>query len=472
MKALVEKNDMSAQCLNCHTFAGGAENAHNLARLPREGVMETQCTSCHTEHKGFAFDMQRMSDAQCSTCHETKFSTFTEGHPEFPGNFPHANRTAINFDHAAHLLQRFKDPRFAKQAPQSCSTCHDVAAGETQRVSSMGFEKNCAACHSAEIGQRDLVVFRLPELEKSMLEPQAVAEACGEQAPVATPAATEFSSISADEPAAVSAFLLSVDSGDMGSYAGPVENLILAMAAEGTGPLGRLIDERAGTPMAQRLLAGLNPEVVKQAACAWARNQEYELPADAKMAGWYADLLELKYKPLGHADPVAKGWIDFAVEQSAKAGDAAKQSRAEVMRDELLSRSEGVGRCVKCHAVSEFTSPEGLPARKMEWKDVSPNPWPFTVFAHAPHLGLLGGGEACTTCHVLDPEAKYADSFKTPDARNFASNFNGIKKETCMQCHGARAVEQEKGRVREDCLLCHVYHRSPGLTRSMLAKKG
>ena len=55
----------------------------------------------------------------------------------------------------------------------------------------------------------------------------------------------------------------------------------------------------------------LSPTLIKEVACAWAANTEYESPSDPDFGGWYGEGVELKYKPMGHGDKVARAWVDF-----------------------------------------------------------------------------------------------------------------------------------------------------------------
>ncbi len=472
-KAAFTRSDLTAQCMSCHVFGGPERKAHNANFPARPDLRDTTCVMCHTEHKGSTSVITKLSDAQCTSCHTAKFTSFSEGHPPFPKDFPHASRTAVQFDHVAHLNKYFKDARFAKQAPQSCTACHTVERSSQIHVKTGGFEQNCASCHAAEMSRKDLVIFRLPEIAKNTIDPAAVREACPPSAPLVNESGTltqkkeEFESISSEEPTLISAFLLGVDSNAPETYSEPMQKLILAMAKGGSAPLAQLIDKRAGTPISSKLLAGLDPETVKRAACAWASNKEYDSPLQkgSSGGGWYADLLELRYKPVGHEDSVARNWIDFVVSTTAKTQETGDQKRFEAMRDGILSQTSGVGSCTQCHTVSTVSARGGKGGLVVEWKYRETKSHPYTVFSHGAHVKLLGGtSDACTKCHAMNLNANYAASFTGRDPKNFVSNFNPIKKETCTQCHGAGEDKKGVGKVRQDCMLCHVYHLEPGLS--------
>ena len=480
LRAVVTNSAPSTQCLTCHAFGGPPMSAHNTVdgvTPPRGGVglhmRDTTCVTCHTEHHGAAFNMTQMTDAQCNTCHAAKFASFTDGHPEFPERFPYEERTAIAFDHQAHLNRYFKDPKFAAQAPQSCTSCHAVQSkaersvppGRTDQEGRRPigrFEQTCARCHAADLSSRDLVLFRFPALSTGPLDPTLVRELCGTTLAVGT--------ASEEEPTPISGFLLGVETKDPDVYSKPIQDLMLAMAKDGVAPLASALDQRAGSPVsADRaghpatggvgdgsvegrspstgLLAGLNPEVVKQAACAWIANQEYRSLEGAALGGWHADALELRYTPTTHADPVARRWIEFA---------AQAPPQAEMMRRDVLSRTRGVGSCLKCHAdAAQAAVSAGQAYRQagtqVAWSSRGPHSRPFTTFSHGVHLDVLGGALACASCHVVNPHADEAT----------VGSFQPITKAMCAQCHGASPAGEPRRLIRQDCLLCHAYHRQP-----------
>ena len=149
-----------------------------------------------------------------------------------------------------------------------------------------------------------------------------------------------------------------------------------------------------------------------------------------------------------------RSWIDFA----------AAHADVETLQKDFLGRNSSVGSCTKCHAVSAARGEGSAKKLSVEWKPRESGVHSFTHFSHGVHVNLLGGGsEACMKCHVMNPNADYAASFRGNDPAQFVSNFSGIKKEACMQCHGAESKTQAGSRIRQDCLLCHTYHLEPGI---------
>ena len=459
------ENDMTKACVSCHTFGGPASAPHNAIFAVDKKVRQTECAMCHTEHKGPDADISGLSDEQCASCHEKPFTNFSIGHPDFSKQFPHFRRTSIKFSHASHLGKHFQDKRVAKDVPASCTTCHQAESAD-RTVEPLGFEEACATCHADQIPKRKLVVLRLPEFDESDIDREAVVELCGPNEEAE--AEDEYESISSDEMSEISAYMMGLPSDDPGEYGGAFQELVMGMAEDGTTPLVEMLKGSAATVDLAQLLAGLNPEAAKRMACAWAVNLEYELPAEPAFGGWYGDLLELIYRPSGHADPVLMGWLNLAV--AAGGEDEEALERAEEMRARLLSPKEGPGACIKCHAVTRDAEDGPL---RIEWRYHKDEARSYQSYSHWRHLGLIDPqgvkladpNKGCTTCHRLDANADFEAGFKDYDPATYSSNFVSIKKETCVQCH-------TQGRVRQDCQLCHNYHKEPAFAKHVTRNEG
>ena len=759
IKAVFTPGDVTANCTNCHSFEGSARLAHNRETPGRTDVPETTCLMCHTEHKGADANIVTLNDFQCASCHEKKFTNFSEAHPKFPDRFPYDRRTAIKFNHASHFGKYFTDSRYTEKAPTTCLACHSTNP-DKRSLERDAFENNCAACHGGQMASRELVVLRLPEFTEDTIDRDSVIEACGqmsdelealllpafirqarlekehqaasggggsnsstveallaglldssrfadwlpapppvgasvtlaaladdalianlaagladavdvlaahedkigsgldvnmrdengndrevfragdfmvinipevghdrylmidyfmsdgqvlhmfpnssvednfvpagksvtlgvpevgkqawqigppfgddllvvgatdkrlfgerpmvessegylilleelvteaegdgtvdiqyrvvstakddaaarvivaqrrqnedllseaaartaEAARLAEEAARlaeeallaeqatqlamleaeeaeeaaeeeeedeeeEYESVSSEENSIIGAYLLNVAIDDPDKYTVPVQELILAMAEGGVDPLAELIDERAGDSISAKLLAGLNPEIIKRLACAWAANLEYELPAEAAMGGWYGDYLELRYRPAGHGDAVSKNWIEFSLAAAQDAEDDDSGERAIALRDDLIDPKQGVGACAKCHSVNVSMDEENILSIGWRARDVTDTGKNFK-FSHGAHLNVLGARstavdqteQGCRVCHVLNMEADFAGGYDDFDTQTYASNFKAIDKDTCTDCHSTNNVQQ-------GCQLCHDYHR-------------
>ena len=211
MRGIVTNNPHadSKACLTCHKMPDTAFNAHSASAevleqstkrlmkiaakipaprsaraqnmaFPTEGMVAhgLTCATCHQEHQGAAFRLNKISNEQCRSCHVVKFDSFDGHHPEFE-NYPFERRTRIVYDHAGHFGKHFpevakKEP--AKRIPATCSTCHN--SGEDRRVMAVApFEQTCAACHLGQIigkervsGPKGIAFLSLPGLDLQTLK--------------------------------------------------------------------------------------------------------------------------------------------------------------------------------------------------------------------------------------------------------------------------------------------------------------
>ena len=136
----------SKACLASHKMPDAAFNAHSasaevlkmstkrLSKSPRRrpsryrlaprtspsrrryGARGLYCATCHQEHQGVGFNLNKISNEQCHSCHVVKFDSFDGDHPEFE-NYPFKRRTRIIYDHAGHFGKHF--PEVAKKDPES-----------------------------------------------------------------------------------------------------------------------------------------------------------------------------------------------------------------------------------------------------------------------------------------------------------------------------------------------------------------
>ncbi len=462
IKAVFSQEDMSVGCATCHSFSGSDSISHNNKDLIKDReVRKTECVICHREHNGERMNNLKLTGEQCNTCHKNKFDSFSKGHPEFPEKYPYFNRNSIKFDHSSHLNKHFENPKFSDKGPKSCMGCHQVTLSDRE-VRPQAFEMICVECHGSQIKKKELVLLRLPEFMQNYIDGDSLIQACN--APAQDKTEEEFLSVSTEIPALVSSFLLNVPEDDPETYEKPMQELILAMAEESILPVEDLLNSQTENPLADKLLLGMNPEVLKRAACSWGLNLEYEPPAEAKFGGWYADMLEVRYKPIGHRDPVAKSWVEFALAVSTAQEDEDKATRAIAMRDEVISAKEGVGGCVKCHAINETITKEGKKELEVEWNYKNVNNRPHSQYSHSSHIEIMGNNNSCSNCHILNSKADYMASFKSFDGTEWSSNFESIEKKTCMQCH-------VKSKINQDCQTCHVYHLNPRFKKKMFTVK-
>ena len=199
----------SKACLTCHKMPDTAFNAHSASAevlkqstkrltkiavgtpapqsaraqsiaFPTDDVIARglYCATCHQEHQGINFNLKKISNEQCQSCHVVKFDSFDGHHPQFE-NYPFERRTRITYDHAGHFGKHFpemakKDP--ATRVPDTCSSCH--SSSKDKRVMAVApFEQTCTSCHLDQIigkervsGPKGIAFLTLPGLDLQTLK--------------------------------------------------------------------------------------------------------------------------------------------------------------------------------------------------------------------------------------------------------------------------------------------------------------
>jgi hypothetical protein len=438
VRAAFAPHDMTGKCIECHTFGGKERLAHNAAFASRIDLSRTECTMCHTEHRGQSASLISMKEAQCHHCHRTKFENFTGGHPPFPTNFPHFVRSGIQFNHTKHMGDYFSQAGYRERAPAQCLECH-LASRDERQARTAGFDQACARCHAQDIRENFLMLMALPE------------PATNTQVPISAESSTRLMKV------------LLGSTNDSQAYSAGLRELIQGMT-NSTDALARLLDKHSMKPASSNLLAGLNREVLARPALLWWRGEKLDAESSLSGTGWSwvlnDDFLpELRYVALGHADPVVKSWIQFGLGLTQQATNTEQRQFAIGFRDSLADPTNGAGRCVKCHSMSEKVL--GARAiREIAWHHRGSELRPHTVFSHGKHLGVAN----CLSCHVLNFKADFTTQFKGFDPTTAVSSFKPISMVSCTPCHA-------EGKVRSDCFLCHRYHESPGLRRTVLTAR-
>jgi len=427
--ALVEYQDISAKCINCHAFEGHARQPHNAASIDEDHIEPLGCVGCHTEHKGAEANIAALPDQDCHQCHQAKavFGGFSgsqgKPHPPFNPSYGHPAEPVIRFDHAKHFDAHFKKAEHQDNRPETCEACHS-AASDGADITMPSFEEGCAGCHENQIRDQPLLLLAWPEMEQMKPPSAEVADACRT---VVSWDPEDFESSSFELPGLIESFLMGVDPDDMSSYGAAYQKLARALVLDGVQPLADLIEAKGGD--ADMLLAGLSPETVARPACDWLSNEEYEGFGQFDAQGWAAEPLALSYRPQGHADQTLKAWLDYGQKLDPDADD---QKIVADLKASLLDDETGPGTCLGCHRAH--------PNQVFQWQ-TSRTKAKHTLFKHQPHLILAKAADqdSCNGCH------KFAQTeFETAD-------FEAIDVETCQQCHG-------KDGVGESCALCHRYH--------------
>ncbi|NCG13578.1 MAG: hypothetical protein GWP38_09580, partial [Planctomycetia bacterium] len=173
----VHDNLGSQGCVNCHDLGEHSKSPHGLdpatwaEMYPDIGLSalqaETECAQCHKEHQSSGTFLE-MNDRRCQNCHQDKFDSFTEGHPDFPVTYGLKPRR-FSFDHSSHSLKHFAE--VPDQAPETCAGCHSLEVS-TGAMNVLPFEESCGGCHSSEISgkgaqgkNQGIEIFKLPEVD-------------------------------------------------------------------------------------------------------------------------------------------------------------------------------------------------------------------------------------------------------------------------------------------------------------------
>ena len=199
----------SKACLTCHKMPDTAFNAHGAStealkqitnQLTKVAAKTTPpqwartqsiafpthdvvarglyCATCHQEHQGGNFNLSKISNEKCGSCHVVKFDSFDSHHPKFE-NYPFKRRTRIVYDHAGHFGKHFPEVAKkypARRIPDTCSTCHN--SHEDKRVMAVApFEQTCTGCHLDQIigkerasGPKGIAFLTLPGLDLKILK--------------------------------------------------------------------------------------------------------------------------------------------------------------------------------------------------------------------------------------------------------------------------------------------------------------
>lgn len=190
--------------------------------------------------------------------------------------------------------------------------------------------------------------------------------------------------------------------------------------------------------------------------------------------GWYLDedLLAVRYRPSGHADPLLAAWTEYTVLLAAQLAASSAPHGLTELSSQLIP-----GGCTSCHLVSDAAHmPVSTSSLSSPWSSVqrSPTLRPFTKFDHQPHLTLPLIRD-CRYCHVLNSSnnvlgetASTADqplsssvSQRKPSplaelqavslAHHLHLEFKPMEKSQCTACHRPNSAG-------DGCTQCHNYH--------------
>ncbi|MFK7777733.1 MAG: cytochrome c3 family protein [Gimesia sp.] len=471
------------------------------------------CSTCHREHHGRKASLTQLSDFQCQTCHTKQFASFEHGHPTL-GNYPYKRRSKIYFDHRAHLNHYFVNEEFKRtmpsgQKPESCKSCHTL--NESGSIMLTGkFENTCASCHEPQIEDLDfpgVPFFALPAIPSQILKSQGewpntngafktarlprLMELLLEHDPEYQKAVVQLGSfdyrrLSSIAPEQYNAIT---------EIAWSIKRLLYDIAINGESAL----EQRLGNSHPEYL--HLKPSIIptlSQAQQIWFPNlvtdlklhrEKKPIPGSPKQAsapgtklfstnassGWSISDSDftIRYRPLGHADPLLKSWLDQSIKGNQQSRDS--NSMWRILSNPTASGLEDTqgalasGRCLMCHSVDH--NPESGSAQ-INWQPLQQPQDRFTQFSHTPHIlasHTLADKEAnCMSCHKFDASEKEDSAILKRDyfvrdpsnlywkinfdcQQSCTSGFQPISQQNCVTCHNKTTATQS-------CLQCHKYH--------------
>ena len=400
----------SNACLTCHKMPDTAFNAHGASddvlkqstkrltkiaagtpapqsahaqsiAFPTDNVVARglYCATCHQEHQGVNFNLNKISNEQCRSCHVVKFDSFDGHHPKFE-NYPFKRRTQIIFDHAGHFGKHYpevagKDP--ARRIPETCSTCHN--SGKDRRVMAVApFEQTCTACHLDQItgkervsGPKGIAFLALPGLDLQTLKKKKAS--IGEWPDASEAGLTPFMKVMISRNARGRALIKTVDRLNLQDLSGAsndqikavtnlvweIKRLIYALIKGKASDVLADLNIGGGAKLSAKLVADLTAtipqDVITSAQQQWLPNLGTEMAnrkdtSDQEQGGWTATITESRLAVDSETASIAKaGGLAQANQQTetksapgavAAKGAAAQAEGAAKLGKQTLSANE------------------------------------------------------------------------------------------------------------------------------------
>ncbi|MEW4486747.1 hypothetical protein AB1L42_01615 [Thalassoglobus sp. JC818] len=356
-------------------------------------------------------------------------------------------------------------------SPTSCSDCH-VPDGSGEAMQTLGFEAMCKDCHGRNIADRDF-----PGIPFFTIADQAGNQSISEASFTEFPAFMRMLFASDRR-------LENVDSpdGEVARVYG-VREFLDDVSRNGQ----RAIDDQLGERFAA--FGSFEPSIVPsliEAKHVWmssadqdsdqiqasnANSVKYQSPPVSEFGGgWYLehDDQSVRYRPIGHADPLVKNWLELLIRRSNQntplSADDPILELTTLLANPTASGNEPLigpvssGRCLSCHVVARDQSGQ----LAIDWgSNGSSTKLGLTKFAHAPHL-ITSNETSCLNCHVLDSQDTLMLGQQKQDFASIwndceqvqlgcSSGLKAISKATCITCHNTASRSQQCGK-------CHNYH--------------
>ena len=414
-------------CGKCHAGPDDPGFAHHASATAAAKDFHKRCSNCHHDHLGRLNSLVRLSDADCTHCHnnlsqwhdaslsKTKsrneqpyhnaITDFATNHPDFRSLDPATKPRTLKFSHAVHMNPGQAYAPGGKEAMTLARVraLSGPAAAERYRTPGQADDAlvtlDCASCHKLDAGTGTAAFDNL----------KAALDKFGEPSQTLLP------------PRADGAYFLPV------TFEANCRSCHPLAAPDGVVAAGDKKLAVAGFAVPHR-------------------RQPAELLSDLK-AGYVKEMIAADHPALA-APPEPGGKLDPPPALTARTlGDEAGRL-AQVAGRQLFAGSAG---CAKCHTVTG--SGEAL--------RVAPVPDHTVWFTHAKFNHAAHRGTTCASCHPGTGGAAISpvDAEKPEPVR-----IRGV--ESCRACHSPAGTKVTfpdgttvtGGGVRHDCTECHRYH--------------
>lgn len=421
------------RCEYCHDPFGTSrfENAGHVwfGTKDPELVARAQtleCASCHSDHRGRDFDMKRVDERDCASCH---FRSMAK-HPEIAlvkaGKMPDEG---ILFTHKRHVAE------VQKKGLDACLYCHEPTS-DRKGFEALSYDRHCARCHlnTPDTRKTDPVSPSLVILPKGIDAPWADAIAGNVQEikrgdvvrSVVLQNVTHLDpwilfnlwNLSREvDPAGLAEkrqlIVARIEDLNFQVRQPPTRGLAPALLGQQEQALLAQIQQLASDParLAERKRA--------EKALARVRVQIELGPLRGMTAPRPTGRRELLNR-LANAKAALADFDNYAAGPTPELTEAEREAR-------LTAAKAITAPCVKCHL---YRGPLMDPVRAaMPVLD-------HARFNHLPHVQQL---QKCQACHVMAEASAKASDVNLPGIAN------------CQSCH-------RPGKSRADCAFCHKYH--------------
>ncbi len=393
----------SNACLTCHKMPDTAFNAHSAApdvlkrsterltkiaaeipapqsarvqssAFPTDGVAARglYCSTCHQEHQGAGFKLDKITNEQCRSCHVVKFDSFDGDHPKFE-SYPFKQRTRLIYDHEGHFGKHFpevakKDP--ARRVPATCATCH--SSGKDKRVMAVTpFEQTCTSCHLDQItgkdrvsGPKGVAFLALPGLDLKTLKRKKAA--IGEWPEASEAELTPFMKVMISRNARGRALIKTVDRLNLQDLSRANDAQIKAVAGlvwEIKGLFYALIKGKASDVLADLTIGDMG-----KLSAALIADLTASIPSDVVISAhqhWLPNLGAEMAERMVSRGPEQGGWVTTIAESKVPVDDEAAGPAKGSWRVEV-DRPSGTGSAPTSDAAAPAEAEPQAEARKAE----------------------------------------------------------------------------------------------------------